>query len=150
MTNQDKLRFTMAEWLAKYPWTHWAHLRFNHDRISGEQAEKCLKGWRLKLIKRERLQVATFGIINHRPTSHLHILLMGINRQGKTLDDVEDGNWKVYARLWPGSAVIDPIKDKGAIEYMAFANTPAGHYELLMPYNTKLLARSFSKAPVIH
>jgi hypothetical protein len=127
------------QWMGQWPWTHVAHLVFNHDKANISQAEQLLKKWRLGIIKGEHLQLATIGVLNHIPSSHLHVLLIGTNRNGKTLNDLKAVDWCRYARLWPGSAKIDPIFSEGIYGYINDMNTPDGNHELLRPYNLKLL-----------
>lgn len=74
-------------------------------------AHEQLNKWRITLIHEERIQVAYIGVIYSSDTqTHMHILMLGKNRHGKTLSDVDCRKW---ARRWEhGIAEIEPIRNK--------------------------------------
>lgn len=97
-----------AKWLSNYPFQLFVTLTFagtrDHRYASGE-----LKKWRTSLWKNEKLQIAYAGILYSSLTStHIHLLMVGKNRFGKTLLNVDMSLWE---REWRhGKASIEPIR----------------------------------------
>lgn len=67
--------------------------------------------WRIELIEEERIQVAYIGVIcTTELQTHIHLLMLGKNRFGKTLSDVDASKW---VKRWKyGIAEIEPIHSK--------------------------------------
>lgn len=67
--------------------------------------------WRMELIEEEKIQVAYIGVIyTTESQTHIHLLMLGKNRFGKRLSDVDASKW---AKRWQhGIAKIGPIDSK--------------------------------------
>lgn len=129
---------TMKEWLIEWPWQWFVTLTFPYPvNIAG--AESRLKWWRLTLCKAEGIQIAHMGVFNFLTNPHIHLLMLGKNQHGKTLLEAET---KRAERFWSAEAKIKRIKDEGSVGYMVDKNMPAGRYELITPYNKKLLKKT--------
>jgi hypothetical protein len=113
--NVDKGKMTMRvrygeikdEWalyFTKWPWEWWVTLTFE-DTVDQDLARERLIDWTRKICVREKLQLAYMAVYNQRKRGHLHLLMLGRNRYGKTLRDVSiercNKDWKAYSRIKP-------------------------------------------------
>ena len=106
--------------------------------------KKMLENWARKLIKKERLQVGYIAVINQINRIHLHLLMLGKNRHGKTLLDVSINKWQ---KKWNAQSEIQFVYDiEGVSGYLA-GNLILKNEDLsdVFVYNTKLLKKLRSK-----
>jgi len=70
--------------------------------------KKTLREWRLEIIDEEDIQIAFIGVASTSSSqTHIHVLMLGYNRFGKTLSDVDTSKW---VKRWKhGKADIEPI-----------------------------------------
>ncbi len=131
-----------AELLASWPWQWYATLSLPEDLGRYQPAnvyKKLKKVWLLRLCKRERIQVAgAFLYCWNDGVAHLHGLMLGRNRHGKTLADVSCATWQ---SRWPHVAKIEvPESQEAVVKYVAshFLQRQA-HRDWVEFYNIKLL-----------
>ncbi len=96
-----------TNYLIQFPFEWWITLTFR-DLVKSEYAKIKLKAWTRKLIKEEKLQIAYVAVINEVNRIHLHLLALGKNRHGKTLNDVSIERWQ---KEWAGQSRIQIIYD---------------------------------------
>lgn len=137
-------RSPIVEWLDQYPFGAFVTLSLEDDTIS----EHCLNNQILRLFRRvqkeEAIQIAFMGVVTrHRGHSrrHVHLLVCGINRRGKTIRecsiDTFSKNWKSRSDV----VFITSDEDReNIIDYFVYKNMGFS-YEILTPYNTRLLKK---------
>ena len=103
----DRLKGHWIDYLVQFPFEWWVTLTFR-DLVKSEYAKFKLKSWTRKLIKEERLQIAYIAVINKVNRIHLHLLVLGRNKHGKTLLDVSIEKWQ---KEWKAQAKIQSIYD---------------------------------------
>lgn len=111
-----------------------------------EDSEKYLKIWRYNLQKKHHIQISYVGVIvlSSYTGSHIHLLVFGRNRNGETLLDRDKQIWeKELSKVTKGcDCVIKLVNDSNVVDYVSLIkNTPTGYFELVKPYNKKLLDR---------
>jgi hypothetical protein len=127
------------KYLEDWPWEWFGTFTFSWI-VKPEDAERMLKRWRIRLCKEEKIQVAYLGVLNSKGRPHLHLLMLGRNRVGKTLLTADIHRAE---RSWCSGAKIEPIyKKAGAIGYIVDQNMPHHHYHMVGPYNSKLLHKT--------
>lgn len=90
-----------------------------------------------------KIQIASMGVINHKPYTHIHLFMLGQNKYGDTLLSKNRGIWE---RWWPQDAKIEAIhQQEGAIDYVIRKNMPDDQYELLVPFGVKHLKPFFNR-----
>jgi hypothetical protein len=107
--------------------------------ISLDIAIRQLLHWNRDLSTSERIQTAFIAVLNNTNfTPHWHVLMLGKNKNGRTLLDVSERKWE---RKWPGIVRIEVVRHNQAVsKYLARNMTfwNSDQYELLV-YNKKLL-----------
>ena len=136
--NKNKYKSSLKTYWNRWPW-EW----FLTARLKNQYYGLILKEFRIALQKHENLQIAYMGLYVSYPHPHLHILILGQNKNGKCLADVDP---KHGEREWQDithrSADIENIYDQErVIGYMTDKNMPENHHEKLVAYNIKLLKR---------
>lgn len=141
-------RLTPAEkaaweaYLNEFPWEWWLSLS-----IGVRDYTQVLKGFMFQLQKREKLQLAYIGLFSRSPCFHIHVLAMGMNRRGETLYGLDAAVWKKeWRELTHYSADIRPVYSDGVYGYLV-EHMKGDSYELVGPYNKKLLRRRRGAAP---
>lgn len=135
----ERFKGNWASYLSQFPFEWWVSLTFK-ELIKSEFAKKKLETWSRKLIKEERLQIAYFCVINEVNRIHLHLLVLGRNRYGKTLLDVSVERWQ---QAWKAEAKISPIYDITGISKYFERNAILKDDNLseVLLYNLKLLKK---------
>ncbi len=105
-----------------------------------DEVDKILRRWTIKMSIQDHIQVAYMGLLNRVPHDHVHLLMLGKNRYGHTLLDKKRSDWEhAYKKMSKNTAEIKRVRDMGASSYIADHNTPLDRFEMVMPYNRKLL-----------
>ena len=80
-------------WLQHWDWEWIGTFTFNRPISRGAAIDK-LKKWLLRIQKGEHMQVAGWYcyVLKDKQT-HIHIVLLGTNRDGKRLIDVDPERW---------------------------------------------------------
>ena len=141
MLKTDYERNETIAYLCSYPFTHFITFNFTNDTVLYNTALHNLKGWLFKqVIKKEKLQIAYIGVFNTLPNPHIHLLVLATNRNGKTLHDVTGESWKRRGAKWPGTVDVKAIYDQSDVSgYIVDKNMPRSGYDLIGPYNQRLL-----------
>jgi hypothetical protein len=127
------------EWrayFARFPWQWKVELTFNKKFTKGSwfcvgdvetlesekmtyfSGRKLFKRWQLQIVDKEKLQIGAYLIASYKlDYLHFHVLMLGRNRDGKTLLDCATREW---CRRWPFHAKISVIDNVwGAADYAA-------------------------------
>jgi len=83
---------SFGELLNRYSWDWAVTLTFESPR-STQSMMKKFKRWKSRLCKEERIQVGYGLVLCSNPHSHIHGLLLGANRYGFTLAEVDKKKW---------------------------------------------------------
>lgn len=151
-----------------YQWFCTLNLR----KYDVEDCEKLLKMWRDKMSIQDHIQISYTGVIVTSPSTghHVHLLMMGKNEDDETLLDRNMKDWERewdyivthplssrytdkeiqenrfnWERKWkkPDYSKIELVLTEPVIGYVScFKNTPIDNFELVKPYNKKLLSKS--------
>ena len=110
-----------------------------------ENSEKFLKTWRCNMTTRDKIQISYLGVIvtSNYTGPHIHLLMFGRNKDGETLLDRNERAWeKEWSKITKCGSYIEPVNDNGVVDYVTrITNTPINHFELVRPYNKKLLTK---------
>lgn len=127
--NIKLLKNAWKEHLLKVKWQLFITLRFQGDMISFESAESKCKELCRNIGKGFGLCVSSIGVVvNENNFTHCHLLLYGMNKNGKTLLDCEYKNIKQY---WKYDIKIDEIYNmEGVLGYIVDHNMIEGRYDV--------------------
>jgi hypothetical protein len=140
----ERFKGHWTKYLVKFPFEWWVTVTFkdlaNGKPAKSEYVKVKLKSWARKLIKEERLQLAYFGVLNQANRIHLHLLMLGRNRHGKTLLDVSATKWQV---AWKAQSKIQPVYDIDGVSKYFEHNIILKDNTLseVIPFNSKLLRK---------
>jgi len=135
---KQALKKTRAEWLGGWDWEWFLSLN-----LPSTNYDHYLKRFRKRLAIEEKLCLAFYGLINLKPQPHLHLVMLGVNRHGKTLKDVSPEKWeREWGSIARRSARIEPATTQdGIFNYMHDKNMPDTMYSEIVPYGTNILKR---------
>lgn len=139
--NKNDYKKQLKKLFLLWEWEWFASFNFNENQfnVSIDHTYKMLKDWIIPLCKEEKIQIAYMGLFVNYPMPHIHLLLYGINRYGKTLNNVDKHLWE---GKWRGDASIKNVDyNEGVIQYITERNTYNNNFELIQPYNNKLLKK---------
>jgi len=129
-----------GQFISSWRWEWFVTLTFA-DRIPLHLAKERLAQWNRDLCISEGIQAAYIAVFNCTGwTPHCHVLMLGRNKHGKTLQDVSASRWE---KRWAGIARVELPSDNLAVSrYLAGNMTPwdTDHYDLVT-YNQKLLKK---------
>jgi len=135
-TMQDQLK----DWLNQYYFQAFVTLTLKDDRIPNHDLEDKILNWVRKAQRADRIQLAYQGVINSAGRKHVHLLMVGKDRRGNT---IKDTFYPLWFDNWNGLTDFQLVYyNEGIIGYIVDMNTPCQRFQLLTPYNTKLLRRS--------
>ena len=96
-------------YLNRFPWEWAASLTFR-DEVNFFTAQHHFRRWRLRMIDEEKLRIGAYTLSSYKKGRiHLHVLLFGRNRHGKTLLDCSMRKWVSYWLRNVGFARITPV-----------------------------------------
>lgn len=135
----------LAEYFSPYPWEAWFTGSGEPD-ATFDHLDKLVGRWRSHLAHLSGLQIAAVGVFNSFPQPHVHILLLGRNKYGKTLTGIStplrekmDAAWESMS-FRPGRlALLD--SPAGAINYIVSKNIIDKPSIILGPRGIKMLKR---------
>lgn len=106
-----------SEYLKRFPWEWHATLTLEPG-INFFHALKLFNGWRMRLIDTEKLRVGAYLLSAYKGGNiHFHALMVGRNREEKTLYDCSPRRWE---GVWRFFARIQPVTDNsGVCDYVA-------------------------------
>jgi hypothetical protein len=112
--------------------------------ISLETLESIFGKWRSHAAKITGLRLSAMGILNKQGHPHVHCVLVGRNKKGRTLLDVDDDTIESLKKMWTtmarNSACIESVKDAGWVRYLITQNllyNPKA--EVLKPFGVNLI-----------
>lgn len=129
------------------------------EYTTNESIDKALRRWCMRFQKVIGLQVGYMGIIPMGfERKHVHLLMVGQNRFGMSLQTrlepylatMRKGDKDIpfydlppfWASLWSALSLLQPIYNlDGICRYIGVDNAVAGQYEMVSPYNHKLLSK---------
>ncbi|HPC04411.1 MAG TPA: hypothetical protein PLE04_11580 [Syntrophales bacterium] len=138
----EEYRKMFDEWLRKWDWEWFLSLS-----LASDDYEEPLLRFVRALQKEERLQLAYLGVFSSLPAPHLHLLALGKDNAGRSLNSLGEVKRWFWMRRWQGithlSGDIRPVMTKDDVTgYIAHRNTPENCFELVHPYNQRLLKRA--------
>ena len=139
-TQEDDLQETWTEFLGQWPFEWFGSLTFEHP-VSRYTARREVNDWHRRICIEEQLQLGCFSIFNEFDRSHVHSLMLGRNREGKTLMDVLIEPW---LDEWEANADIQEVYDiEGVADYCVRRNLFIPNPDLsdYWTYNQKLLRK---------
>lgn len=132
-----KVKCAYAGFFAEVSWQWYATLTFEHN--TGENKIKRLRlSWTRELCTTEKIQVAYLYVeAIESGLHHLHLLMIGSNKNSKTLSNVDHHQWEA---AWPYIARIDvPNSNIAVSKYLT--NNMAQHGSDYDFYNIDLLKK---------
>jgi hypothetical protein len=104
-------------YLCRFPW-QWMATLTTQVGTNFFRAQNLIKEWTLEICLREKIQVGYFGISSHKKGYlHFHLLMLGHNRDKKSLTTVSKHLWETR---WRFNARIQEIYDiPSACDYFA-------------------------------
>ena len=125
-----------AEFLNEWTWQWFATLTFLDVGFNKEKTHERRLRWTRSLSKKEKLRVGYYyALVFKDRHPHLHLLMIGRNKYGKTLNDVDSYYWQ---KQWDYIARIEkPMSNVSVSNYFS-ANLAEFTGELGI-YNVKLL-----------
>jgi len=129
-----------GNFFSSWQW-EWFPTLTSREPVSLDAARRQLLHWNRNLCTSEGIQTAFIAVSNSTTfTPHLHVLMFGKNKYGRTLLDISTGKWE---RKWPGIARIEIFRDNQAVsKYLARNMTfwDSDQYDLIT-CNQKLLMK---------
>lgn len=116
-------RENYLEWrayLLRFPWEWMATLTFK-DKVNFFTAQRHFKRWRLCMIDKENLRIGAYTLSSFKKGRiHIHPLLFGRNRHGKSLLNCSLRKWESRWLRNPGYARITLVTSNfRACDYVA-------------------------------
>jgi hypothetical protein len=157
MSEYSEMKYLTKEvligFIADHPFQWWASLTFEGP-VTQELARKRLLEWTRTICRSEGMQLAAIAVVvEEERRCHLHALILGRNRGGKTLHRVSIERWakqwwKVNCNksiFWNDAARIDPVyEERGVSDYLIKRNLIRNYSALttVFFYNERLLRKS--------
>ena len=128
-----------ADFLNSWNWEWFCTLTFpEYPRFSENKVNECRLNWTRLLSTEESLQVGyIYSLVYKDCLPHLHLLMIGKNRDGKTLSDVNTAIWE---NEWPYRARIELPESNLAVASYLDKNISWSGSDLGF-YNSALLKR---------
>jgi hypothetical protein len=126
-------------WLSNYPFERFVTLTFAGQR-NIKYVEAPLTEWKIDLLEEEAIQIAYIGVIYITDTqTHIHLLMLGKNRFGKTLLDVDGSKWE--KRWTHGKAEIEQIENEIGADFYIQSHMSVNRPDswTILGYNKQLL-----------
>ena len=98
---QRDLYYSWGQFQDRFPWEWFVTVSFR-DAARDFTALNFFKQWRLRIIDDEKLQLAGFLMLSRKNGRlHIHALMLGKNRHGKTLQNCSRRSWENEMRTCP-------------------------------------------------
>lgn len=137
---QKEMHHDVRDYLDRFPW-EWSGSFTFQGEVDFCTAQRRFRRWHRRLLDEEEVQVGAYVASSYRQRRiHLHALLLGRNRHGKTLLDCSIHTWETR---WYGHARIKRVdsnfwaSDYLGLHFRGFKSERAQ----LNSYNRTLLAR---------
>jgi hypothetical protein len=119
-----------SDWFNQYPWEWFVTLTFpDYPRFSEDKVDKLRLDWTRALCVTERIQVGyMYALVYKDGHPHLHLLMIGGNKTGRGLSDVDKSLWK---KKWRWNAKIELPESNLAVSNYLDKNksAPDGDYD---------------------
>lgn len=134
-----KYRNSLYDWFNQYQWKWFVSLNIPYSGI--DSTERYLKKWRQTISTNNKIQICYMGVVvsSKIQGNHIHLLMNDSNKDSHILQ-IPD-NKKVWNDISHRTCDIQLVRDDGVIDYIVNKNTPHGHFQLVNPYNKKLLEK---------
>jgi len=143
------LKYWWSEFFSGQDFEWFVTLTFQRP-VSAEVARRHFIEWVRSLCVDEHIQVAAKCVYNRKAGGHLHLLMLGHNKEGKKLCNVSKEKWSKEWSTYKCGCLIKNVRDlKGAARYLSCNldlndDDPYSVFE----YNTRLLRKAgFDLAP---
>jgi hypothetical protein len=139
----DKERKAITNMLIELPWEWYCFTNLPH-KGSLTDAEFLINRWREELATEEKVEIGYCGIFDPLPYAHAHLMLLGMNKDGKSLFHHDSRKEEErLAGITGQSVIIRPIQDiEEVIKYILEQNTPSSSSEVFSPdYNPLLIGK---------
>ncbi len=137
-----EIKEQVVEWMKQYKFMAFVTLTLENENIDSNNINKLLLEWVRYVQRKEGVQVCYLGVISHNygfSRKHIHLLISIKNRFGRPFDK---GISKTLAASWYSHAKVKSINGDEdlvkRVKYIVYGNMRC-NYELLTPYNSKLL-----------
>lgn len=139
----EEYRNWLSEMLKEYEWEWFVSL--NVPKGSTENTRKKLNKWTRNLSIKNHIRIGYMGFVIYSKITgnHIHLLILGKNKFGQTLLDMDQNQWEIeWKKLTHRDCYIEPVYSDGVFEYITNPkNTPPNHFEMVNPYGIKLLKK---------
>lgn len=140
MLQSQEMKEQIIEWMNRYPFEGFMTLTLEDKIIEDDYINKMLLKWVRNVQIEEKIQIGYIGVSSQHSgysRKHIHLLLCGRNRFGKTLRDC---NHDIFSQYWHPFSKLEMIHERDRlIQYLIDKNMVS--YEMVTPYNLKLLKR---------
>ena len=109
-------------------------------QLSTERVDAMFAKWRSLACKITGLSIGSIATLTNHHGLHVHALLVGANRYGMTLNDVDaDTLQRCWFGMFGGTCRISHVYDSGAVEYIVNKNLINRYTAVLSPRGMPLL-----------
>lgn len=134
------------EYLNGYSWQAWMH-GTAEPGTTFDHLDKAVGAWRGRLANISKMRVSSMGFSNMQPQPHVHVLLLGRNKHGHTLESLNEDIFTEMEHFWRTmmhrSCRFSLLKNvPGAVRYIIQNNVIDKHSMVLSPRGLKLLQKS--------
>jgi hypothetical protein len=133
-----------VHWLQQYDFQAFITLTLEHEDIDDSYLNKKLLIWVRKIQNYEKIQLGYLGVVTrHRGPSrkHIHLLMCGHNRHGKTIMDCNPDSFTKYWDSISKIYFITTEEDRDHFIGYLVGKNMGPSYEMITPYNGKLLKK---------
>lgn len=136
----------LMDYLNKYPWQAWM-TGTAEPGTSFEALDRAVGAWRGRLAHLASMRVSCMGVCNLHPQPHVHVLLLGTNKRGRTLARLDEDFinemvlfWKVLMHRSAKYELLNNVA--GAVRYVVEDNLiNRQRAAILSPRGIKLLQK---------
>lgn len=139
-TNREEIE----AWL-QHPFWEWMFTGTGESSSTADTLEKTFARWRTTAAQETGLQIASIGVFSSLDGPHIHCLLVGWNRGGKTLSDISNCSIQALERAWKNlthrPAKISVAYDDKLSAYAANHLLYNPTQQIISAHNLKLLRK---------
>jgi len=141
--NNQELKTAWEEFISRHPFEWFVTLTFRYPVSSTDARKHCLE-WVRSICLKEHLQIAALVVFNDSKQCHLHLLMLGRNRDGKNLSTVSKEYWSKQWSKYKCGCLIEQVYDcEGAANYLVKnMNLYKDDPDNVLTYNHKLLKKT--------
>jgi len=135
----------LQEFFNRCPWQMWFS-GSAEETTSLDQLDSIFAKFRTIIAEDSHLQVGCMGVLSASPQPHVHALLVGQSKEGRSFEHTEQDTFvelvKIWKRLTHRSSVFERVRDDGAVKYTVLQNllyNPTA--QMLSPANVPLIQK---------